>query len=222
MDKKVRFKILSYIILLILCILVVSIFMPFYKPVDSNQPDTSIRLHREDNSYIEETSSSSGNSFRECDKFGIRKLINDYYDAYSRGDEELILKYVDTFGSMDEDNLHFAGEYVEQYMDISCYIMEGYVKDSYLVVAYGYSKFYDIDTTIPVIGKFFVRANTSGDYYICNSEVSNECTTFNELMFEGKQVEELRSMAEYEIETAIEVDKKLSGFLMNNSKYFEY
>lgn len=165
---------------------------------------------------------TSGASFGECKVFGIKKLIRDYYDAYLAEDDNELLKYIDTYGNMNIEEQNFARQYIEQYMDIRCYYMEASIKNAYLVVSYGYAKCRDIDTTIPVVDTFFVRMNSSGNYYICNSAASDESAAYNELMFEGSQVLELKSMAQYELDTACEVDSNLSDFVNSNSGFFNY
>lgn len=183
----------------------------------------AVRLRQEREVYKDEpVGNPQKSTFVECDVFGIKKLIRDYYDAYLGDNNDEILKYIDTFGDLDDEKRAFAKENVEQYMNIRCYYMEGSIKGSYLVVSYGYAKYHGINTTVPVVDTFFVRLNSSGNYYISNSVVSDESEAYNEIMFEGKQVLEIKDMAEYELNTACEVDGGLREFVQANSDYFIY
>lgn len=224
MEKVRGKKITSYCIFVILILLIAAVIIPISGNGNSDYGNSGIRItHREN---VRETEENSGNqntvSFTECGIFGIKKLINEYYDAYASGDDREILKYIDTFGDMSQEERDFAKENIEQYMDIRCYYMKGYIEGSYLVVSYGYAKYRGIDTTVPVIGTFFVRANSGGNYYICNSIVSNESSAYNEIMFGGRQIQELREMAQYELDTACEVDMKLQQFVEEHKEYFIY
>lgn len=223
--EKVRGKrITSYCIFVILVLLVLFVCIPSEWIWRTDEGNGGIRIKHGNTGRLPENDmeNQSGVSFNECRIFGIKKLIDEYYDAYASDDDMEILKYIDTFGDMSQEDRNFAKENVEQYMNIRCYCMEGYIEDSYLVVSYGYAKYYGINTTAPVIGTFFVRMNSSGNYYICNSVVSNESSAYNEIMFGGKQVQELREMAQYELDAACEVDAGLREFAERNKDYFTY
>lgn len=217
-------KITSYsiFVLLILLILMVTIPTGWLEKEDEMSGGIRLAYHKKEEPQVEETENQNKVSFAENKIFGIRKLIHDYYEAYLAEDEEELFKYIDTMGDMSQEEWDFARENVEQYMDIRCYAMEGYIEDSYLVVTYGYAKYYDINTTVPVIGTFFVRMNSSGNYYVCNSVVSNESSAYNEIMFGGRQIQELREMAQYELDTACEVDEQLRQFVEENKEQFVY
>lgn len=123
---------------------------------------------------------------------------------------------------MDEKLRNFRRTYMEQMMSVRCYYAEGYVEDSYLVISYGYAKYHNYETTVPVIGKFYVRMNSSGSYYICNSVVSNERSSYNEIMFASRQAQEIYEMAQYELDTACEVDRALNDFVKTYGDFFVY
>ncbi|MGN0514679.1 MAG: hypothetical protein ACI4GD_10400 [Lachnospiraceae bacterium] len=183
----------------------------------------SIRITRSEQNITVDNGAETSNalSFSECEIFGIRKLINNFYDAYL-GEDEQLMRYIDTLGAMDLDQRNFAKEHIEKYMDIRCYCMEGNMDGSYLVVTYAYAKHYGIDTTIPTVGHFFVRMNANGTYYICNSIISDESSSYNELMFESRQVMELYEMAQYELDTACEVDDNLKDYVETYREFFDY
>lgn len=224
MEKIRGKKITSYGIFVVLILLIAAVLIPFGQNANVDDGNSGIRIthHNSNRETIEKEEQTNTVSFRECGIFGIKKLIYDYYDAYASGDDMEILKYIDTFGDMSQEEWDFARDNVERYMDIRCYSMEGYIEDSYLVVSYGYAKYRGIDTTVPVIGTFFVRANSGGNYYICNSVVSNESSAYNEIMFGGRQIQELREVAQYELDTACEVDGKLREFVEEHKEYFIY
>lgn len=224
MEKVRGKKSTSYSIFTLLVILLFVVIIPTDWFLEEDDVSESIRIahHTKEETTVGENNEQSAVYFSECKIFGIKKLIHDYYEAYLSQDTEELFKYIDTMGDMSEEEWDFARLNIEQYMDIRCYYMEGYIEDSYLVVTYGYAKYYDINTTVPVIGTFFVRKNSSGNYYVCNSVVSNESSAYNEVMFDGRQVQELREMAQYELDTACEVDEVLRQFVEANKEYFVY
>lgn len=178
--------------------------------------------NEEETDQGQSTGANTANSFQECSILGIRKLIRDYYDAYLLEDDTELMKYIDTVGDLDENLRNFQRINVDQIMGIRCYYAEGYVEGSYLVISYGYVKYYNINTTVPVVGKFLVRMNSSGNYYICNSIISNESSAYNDIMFESRQAQELYDMAQYELDTACEVDQALSDFVTAYQEFFVY
>lgn len=224
MDRVRGKRVTSYFVFAILLFVMALAIYPFSFTDDRYEENRSVRLNHKEVETTEtvDNDRDMNNSFTECSVFGIKNLIKEYYRAYPSEDRNEILRYIDTFGNMDEESREFAIANVEQYMDISCLYMNGPIDNSYLVVCYGYAKFYEMDTTVPVIGKFFVRMNASGNYYICNSDVSNEISAYNEIMFSNRQMQELVEMAGYELDTACEVDEKLRSFVADNEKYFKY
>lgn len=227
--EKIRGKrFTSYTIFILLVLLIAAALVPnglFYRePVDAKE----VRMKQHTDKTEQEPDAEGGtenntvNSFQECSIFGIKKLIRDYYDAYLLEDDTELMKYIDTIGDLDEDLRRFRQTHMEQMMGIRCYIAEGYVEGSYLVISYGYAKYYNINTTVPVVGKFLVRTNSSGNYYICNSIVSNESSAYSEIMFESRQAQELYEMAQYELDTAREVDQGLNNFVTAYQEFFVY
>lgn len=223
MEKVRGKKITSYSILVILLVLIALAIDP-YELMLALPEHNPVRLNHEEIVMQESVGDEpvSSMTFSECNVFGINKVINDYYDAYIMEGDDEILKVMDTFGDMDIEKRSFAQQNVEQYMNIRCYYTEASIDGAYLVVSYGYAKYYNINTTIPEIGMFFVRMNSSGNYYICNRDISNEVSAYNQMVFEMKTVTELKENAMYELESACEVDMKLREFVQNNIDYFGY
>ncbi len=227
--EKIRGKRLtSYTITVFMALLIAAALLPndiFYgqniqqKEVRTKQHVAEPKKEPDTQENVEE---NKANSFQECNIFGIKKLIRNYYDAYLSDNDTELMKYIDTIGDLDEELRSFRQMNMEQIMGIRCYIAEGYVEGSYLVISYGYAKYYNINTSVPVIGRFLVRMNSSGNYYICNSVVSNESSAYSEIMFNSGQAQELYEMAQYELDTACEVDHKLNDFVTLYQEFFSY
>ncbi|MGN0160677.1 MAG: hypothetical protein ACI4AQ_04750 [Lachnospiraceae bacterium] len=219
-------KLASYIILGVVIITLMIGIDPNWVTSTENEQETSLRLNQISSESEENVSDrgtkNMGNTFKECKNTGIRYLIDDYYEAYLDPKDDRILKYIDTYGDFDETKRAFIRKNVEQYMGTRCYYMEGLIQDSYLVVSYSYVKYFEINTAVPYMEMFFVRKNSSGNYYICNSEISNEITVYNSIMFSNRQVQEMRECALYELNSACEVDSVLAEFVEKNKDYFDY
>lgn len=216
-------KITSYSIMIFVVLLIVAALFPNNLLYGRNVDQKNMRIkHPIQEPPKEQKAHENVNSFRECNIIGINKLIRNYYDAYLLEDDTELMKYIDTVGDLDEELRTFCRLHMEQMMNIRCYYAEGYVEDSYLVISYGYAKYHDYETTVPVIGKFYVRMNSSGSYYICNSVVSNERSSYNEILFASRQALEIYEMAQYELDTACEVDRGLNDFVKTNEEFFVY
>lgn len=228
MDKIRGKRLTSYTISILMALLIVASLIPNSMRYGEDKDFREVRIKYHSSEFEGEsdaeqnTESNTVNSFQECSVFGIKKLIRDYYDAYLLEDDTELMKYIDTVGDLDESLRDFQRINMEQMMGIRCYYAEGYVEGSYLVISYGYAKYYNINATVPVVGKFLVRMNSSGNYYICNSIVSNESSSYSDIMFESSQAQELYEMAQYELDTACEVDQKLSDFVTAYKEFFVY
>ena len=216
-------KITSYSITIFMVLLIAAALFPNNLLYGRDEEEKNVRIKQHiQEPPKEEKVQENANSFRECSVIGINKLIRNYYEAYLMEEDTELLKYIDTVGDMDEKLRNFRRTYMEQMMSIRCYYAEGYVEDSYLVISYGYAKYHNYETTVPVIGKFYVRMNSSGSYYICNSVVSNERSSYNEIMFASRQAQEIYEMAQYELDTACEVDRALNDFVKTYGDFFVY
>lgn len=151
--------------------------------------------------------------FVECREFDIKSLLRNYYDVLSDGERTELSKYVDDVSGFTDEFLQKNLDYVEKYMDIQCYYMEGMMPGTYLVVAYGYVKFYGIDTTVPVMDEFYVCSNAHGRYYICKEDVGEEVDAYNRFMFESSQVVEMHELQQHERENAMEYDPEIEELL---------
>ncbi len=185
----------------------------------SVKPDNSMQMQRipvKKNSVDTDNNGSEQDmvtGFVECREFEIRHLLRNYYDVLSSGDRTELSKYVDDVSGISDEFLSQNLEYVEKYMDIQCYYMEGMMPGTYLVVAYSYVKFYGIDTTIPVIDEFYVCSNAHGRYYICENDIGEEIETYNRYMFENSQILEMHKMQQQERENAMEYDPMVEELL---------
>lgn len=217
-------KITSYSIIIFMLLLLAAALFPNHLLYgqDTEQKNVRLRQNTQKPQQEQQNIRENVNSFRECSIFGINNLIRNYYDAYLMKDDTELMKYIDTVGDMDEALRDFHRSYIEQIMGIRCYYAEGYVEDSYIVISYGYAKYYNYETTVPVIGKFYVRMNSGGSYYICNSVVSSERSAYNEIMFESRQAQEIYEMAQYQLDTACEVDTALNEFVTFYQDFFVY
>lgn len=216
-------KITSYSITIFMLLLLAASLFPNHLLYGQDEEPKSMRLKQiVQEVQPEQNIQENANSFRECSVIGINKLIRNYYDAYLMDDDTELMKYIDTVGDMNEAQRNFHRTFIEQIMGIRCYFAEGYVEDSYIVISYGYAKYYNYETTVPVIGKFYVRMNSGGSYYICNSVVSSERSAYNDILFQSRQAQEIYEMAQYQLDTACEVDTALNEFVTQYQDFFVY
>lgn len=200
----------SWIIGIMVVAAVLSVILP-YTPYHTDG-EYSVRLKKhEDLEDAEDNTSDSDNSntFVPCNEFDIKYLIKNYYNALNNGSRDELGKYVDDSSVISNDELAANEAYVEDYMDIQCYYMEGMMPGTYLVVAYSYVKFYGVYTTAPNIDEFYVCTNASGRYYISMKDNGDEIRTYNELMFDNSQISDMIDMARRELDNAVKYDSSI-------------
>lgn len=207
---------MSWVMGVCVIIVCVAVFLSFF-PLQTAGGQESVRLIRQGQQSYKEYESAvtlnNVNSFVECSEFDIKYLIKNYYDALKEGDRDTLAKYVDDVTDFSDEMLLQNKEYVENYMDIQCYYMEGMMPGTYLVAAYSYVKYYGIYTTVPNIEKFYVCTNANGRYFISNKNNGDEISSYNELMFGNSQITEMQEMAEQERAKAIQYDSQVKELL---------
>lgn len=150
-------------------------------------------------------------TYEPCHDADINKLIRNFYKALASGDENELQKYTDKT-EIYQELLGLNESYVSNYINLSCYYAEGFLDNTYVVMAYSYIKYKNISTTVPNLDLFYVCMNASGTYYISNQIVSEEVSAYIDMMKSNKDVEMMQGIRDEEYQEALESDEQLEEF----------
>ena len=93
--------------------------------------------------------------------------------------------------NLDRDKFIQLSGYIDSVKSLTCYMMEGMVDGSYIVVARC-----GVATTlgsqvVTMLNAFYICTNESGTYYICSSSVGDEVKSYNSIMLSDQMIEDI-------------------------------
>lgn len=174
--------------------------------VDSKSDSTEAKDENKNSNKKEETSSLEKNAYPE-----VNSLINSFYEAWGQKDIEQMKQLTDNLDAADEAKVTNS-TYIESYNDITVYTKPGLTADSYVVYASYKLKFTDIDTEAPGLSQLYVIKNEDGSYIIHNDSSDEEINHYLQEVTQDKDVQELVSQVEDDLNSAIESDEALKTF----------
>ena len=174
--------------------------------VDSENEKTEAEDKNKTENKKEETSSLEKNAYPE-----VNTLINSFYEAWGQKDIEKMKQLTDNLDAADEAKVSNS-TYIESYNDITVYTKPGLTEDSYVVYASYQLKFTDINTEAPGLSQLYVIKNEDGSYIIHNDNTDEKINEYLQEVTQDKDVQELVSKVEDDLNAAIESDEDLKAF----------
>lgn len=108
-------------------------------------------------------------------KSEITTLMKDYFDAKQRVDMEALAECVSDVSHVEEKRLVTEAEYIEEYKNIDCTILNDGLQDgAFRVYVYYEAKVYDIDTLVPSLTALYVTADKNGKFTIYLSVIDSD------------------------------------------------
>ena len=108
-------------------------------------------------------------------KSEITTLVKDYFDAKQRVDMEALAECVSDVSHVEEKRLVTEAEYIEEYKNIECTILNDGLQDgAFRVYVYYEAKVYDIDTLVPSLTALYVTADKNGKFTIYLSVIDSD------------------------------------------------
>ena len=150
---------------------------------------------------------SEGNIRQELDS-----LVQRYYTAKQQVDMDTIAGCVSNVGHIDEKKLMTEAEYVEDYRNISCKILDGATKGAYRVYVYYDVKIFDIDTLIPSLNALYIKQDDQGSFKIYLDTLKSSEQKYIDRLDSSKQVRELVTSVQNQLRTVISQDSEVRGF----------
>lgn len=150
---------------------------------------------------------SEGNIRQELDS-----LVQRYYTAKQQVDMDTIAGCVSNVGHIDEKKLMTEAEYVEDYRNISCKILDGATSGAYRVYVYYDVKIFDIDTLIPSLNALYIKQDDQGSFKIYLDTLKSSEQKYIDRLDSSKQVQELVTSVQNQLRTVISQDNEVRGF----------
>ena len=119
---------------------------------------------------------------------------------------------VSNVGHIDEKKLMTEAEYVEDYRNISCKILDGATKGAYRVYVYYDVKIFDIDTLIPSLNALYIKQDDQGSFKIYLDTLKSSEQKYIDRLDSSKQVQELVTSVQNQLRTVISQDSEVRGF----------
>ena len=123
--------------------------------------------------------------------YDIKSFVRQFYDYLASGDYELAMYMTNDSANLDRDKFMQLSGYIDSVKSLTCYMMEGMVDGSYIVVARC-----GVATTlgpqvVTMLNAFYICTNESGTYYICSSSVGDEVKSYNSIMLSDQMIEDI-------------------------------
>ena len=123
--------------------------------------------------------------------YDIKSFVRQFYDYLASGDYELAMYMTNDSANLDRDKFIQLSGYIDSVKSLTCYMMEGMVDGSYIVVARC-----GVATTlgsqvVTMLNAFYICTNESGTYYICSSSVGDEVKSYNSIMLSDQMIEDI-------------------------------
>lgn len=130
-------------------------------------------------------------TFVEDMDYDIKSFIRQFYDYLAAGEYDLAMYMTNDSANLDRDKFMQLSEYIDSVKSLTCYMMEGLVDGSYIVVAKC-----GVTTTlgaqvVTMLNAFYICTNESGTYYICGSDVGDEVRSYNSIMLSDQLIEKI-------------------------------
>ena len=119
---------------------------------------------------------------------------------------------VSNVGHIDEKKLMTEAEYVEDYRNISCKILDGATSGAYRVYVYYDVKIFDIDTLIPSLNALYIKQDDQGSFKIYLDTLKSSEQKYIDRLDSSKQVQELVTSVQNQLRTVISQDSEVRGF----------
>lgn len=194
-----RFMIVCCAFTMIVGMLVMSVAEP---KKDNNDAEYNENIERAKTTQLEK------------DKYSkVNDLIRNYLDSEVKCDVENLALYVNDINQYSFEELQKKFSYVEYFDNISCYTIDGYYDNTYVVYVYREYKMKGIDTLIPSIVQNYVCENNQGNLVVYSGDVVKEVKDFIKATEENKSVLELIDVVNNKLEQVKDEDESVKSLL---------
>ncbi|MCI8770314.1 MAG: hypothetical protein HFH73_04055 [Lachnospiraceae bacterium] len=151
----------------------------------------------------------------------ITMLIKNYFDAKQRVDMTELAECVSDISHVDEKRLVTEAEYIQEYKNIECTIInEGLREGTYRVYVYYEAEIYGIiDTLVPSLTALYVTSDKNGKFTIYLSEIKKEDQKAIEALDSSTDVQKMIDSVQKRLEDIVSKNADVRDFyqMLENS-----
>lgn len=146
-------------------------------------------------------------------KSEITTLVKDYFDAKQRVDMEALAECVSDVSHVEEKRLVTEAEYIEEYKNIECTILNDGLKDgAFRVYVYYEAKIYDIDTLVPSLTALYITADKNGKFTIYLSVIDNDAQEAIDKLDNSEKIKKMISSVQKNLESIVSKNADVRDF----------
>ena len=140
----------------------------------------------------------------------VNDLVNTYFTVMKNADAEGYMNIV-AGDEMTQDKLTKKGEFIEDYLNVSCYTKPGMSEGEYVAFVYFDVKFRNIDTPAPSLSRLYICSNEDGTMYIYAGPIDDELSSYINVVSNDDEIRDLVSKTNKALEDACNSDDKLAA-----------
>ncbi len=137
----------------------------------------------------------------------INDLITNYFQAKKTVNVEEMSTLVSDSNQINKDKFTAMAEYVEDYQNINCYVIENEEDDAYRVYVKYDIKLKDIDTLAPCLSAFYVTGTSDDKYVIYLSALDENQENFITSADKNMEIIKLKDEVAQALSDAINQDE---------------
>lgn len=142
-----------------------------------------------------------------CEDEAINKLVADYFQAKRDVDMEMMEPLVSDINQIDQEKLITQAEYVEDYRNIVCYMLENKDNGALRIYVRYDMKLKNIETLAPCLSGLYVTIGSDGKNLIYLSALDENEEEFILSADKNSHVEELQKEVSAQLQAAIDADE---------------
>lgn len=161
----------------------------------------------------------------------VLSLMKKYFTARASGDADTMNEIYGVSGlsftelEHEKTRLRSNSKYVQEFDNITTYVRDGAMADSWLVYALADIKFHSVKTAAPMIMWCYVEKDSEGNYHIIQDEnLSEEVLQLIDVSNHSEEVRKLASSVNVKLKEALNSDEDLNsvyGVLRDGSPVYD-
>ena len=148
-------------------------------------------------------------SLQLCDDPEVNALMIAFYQANLDCDIDKVHSLVEDDSKFTKENLKKKREYIEDYLNITCYTKPGVNEDEYVLYVYSEIKFSNITTAAPQLNRYYLNRTPEGKLVLANGVLTSEKVEHMSQMDRSDDVRELVESVYGRLTDAMSLDEKL-------------
>lgn len=151
----------------------------------------------------------------------INQLVKNYFEAKKTVDITAMSGLVSDANRIEKEKFTKLAEFVEDYQNINCYVIESDETDAWRVYAKYDMKLKNINTLAPCLSAFYITVTSDGKYIIYLSALDQSQEEFITSADKNSAIVKLKEQVVAELQAAIDKDSAFKQFYQNIDQEIE-